>query len=254
MNLTPGTIQSWEELCARFTANFSSAYQQHGVEAHLHAVRQKPGEMLRAFISRLTKVRGTIPHISDASIITAFRQGYVMRRCSRSWRRMRWKALPRFSPWQTSVPGPLRAAHGTLPPRRRRQDWWLRGYRPGRWQEKEEQEPESRGAATRRYSRCSGGTSRYAAVGGQNAHSKRPCLQGGSGGSCPVHPTARHSAADCREIQKLAKWVSRRREQSSKDGSPPPRQRSGKEKASDSETDAGEKELGYQSPSCSANK
>ena len=39
MNLTPGTIQSWEELCASFTANFASAYQQHGVEAHVHAVR-----------------------------------------------------------------------------------------------------------------------------------------------------------------------------------------------------------------------
>ena len=45
------------------------------MEAHLHAVRQEPGETLRAFISRFTKVRGTIPRISDASIITAFRQG-----------------------------------------------------------------------------------------------------------------------------------------------------------------------------------
>src|SRR6185437_9119947 len=117
MNLTPGTIQSWEELCARFTANFASAYRQHGVEAHLHAVRQKPGETLRAFISHFTKVRGTIPRISDASIITAFRQGYVMRRCSRNWRRTRWKALLCFSPWLTSVPGPLRAAHGTQPPK-----------------------------------------------------------------------------------------------------------------------------------------
>jgi len=27
MNLTPGSIYSWEELCARFTANFASAYQ-----------------------------------------------------------------------------------------------------------------------------------------------------------------------------------------------------------------------------------
>jgi hypothetical protein len=45
------------------------------VEAHLHAVRQQPGETLRAFISCFTKVRGTIPRISDASIITAFRQG-----------------------------------------------------------------------------------------------------------------------------------------------------------------------------------
>jgi hypothetical protein len=56
-------------------ANFASAYQRHGVEAHLHAVRQEPGETLRVFISRFTKVHGTIPHISDASIITAFRQG-----------------------------------------------------------------------------------------------------------------------------------------------------------------------------------
>jgi hypothetical protein len=75
MNLTLGSIYSWEELCARFTANFASAYQQHGVEAHLHVVRQESGETLRAFISRFTKVRGTIPRISDASIIIAFRQG-----------------------------------------------------------------------------------------------------------------------------------------------------------------------------------
>jgi hypothetical protein len=75
MNLAPGSIYSWEELCARFVANFASAYQQHGVEAHLHTVRQKPGETLRTFISRFTKVRGIIPRIYDASSIMAFRQG-----------------------------------------------------------------------------------------------------------------------------------------------------------------------------------
>jgi hypothetical protein len=75
MNLTPGSVYSWEELCARFTTNFTSAYQQHGMEDHLHAVRQEPRETLRAFIARFTKVRGTIPRVSDASIITAFRQG-----------------------------------------------------------------------------------------------------------------------------------------------------------------------------------
>jgi hypothetical protein len=72
MNFVPGSVYSWEELCARFVANFASAYQQHGVEAHLHAVRQEPGETLRTFISRFTKVRGTIPRNFDASIITAF--------------------------------------------------------------------------------------------------------------------------------------------------------------------------------------
>jgi hypothetical protein len=75
MNLALGSVYSWEELCARFVANFANAYQQHGVEAHLHALRQEPGETLRTFISRFTKVRDTIPRISDASIITAFRQG-----------------------------------------------------------------------------------------------------------------------------------------------------------------------------------
>jgi hypothetical protein len=75
MNLAPGSIYSWEELCVRFIANFASAYRQHGVEAHLHAVRQEPRETLRTFISCFTKVRGTIPRISDASIITTFRQG-----------------------------------------------------------------------------------------------------------------------------------------------------------------------------------
>jgi hypothetical protein len=45
------------------------------VEAHLHVVRQEPGETLWTFISRFTRVRGTIPRISDSSIITAFRQG-----------------------------------------------------------------------------------------------------------------------------------------------------------------------------------
>jgi hypothetical protein len=56
MNLAPGSIYFWEELRARFTTNITSAYQQHGVEAHLHAVRQEPRETLRTFISRFTKV------------------------------------------------------------------------------------------------------------------------------------------------------------------------------------------------------
>jgi hypothetical protein len=44
-----------------------------------------------------------------------------------------------------------------------------------------------------------------------------------------MHPNSRHNALECREIIKLAKRVSERREQASKDGSPP-RRRPGKEK------------------------
>jgi hypothetical protein len=62
-----------------------------------------------------------------------------------------------------------------------------------------------------------------------------------------VHPNGRHSAAECHEIIDLAKRVSERREQSSKDGSPPHR-RPGKEKVDDSEVATAKRDLGYQSP------
>jgi hypothetical protein len=62
-----------------------------------------------------------------------------------------------------------------------------------------------------------------------------------------VHPNSRHSASECREIIKLTKCVSERREQTSKDGSPPCC-RPGKERVDDGEVAAGERDLGYQSP------
>jgi hypothetical protein len=123
MNLTLGSVYSWEELCARFVANFASAYQQHGVEAHLHAVRQEPGETLQKFISRFTKVRGTIPRISNASIIMAFRQGVRDEKCWRSWPHMTWKLSPRMvlapTNWSYLV-GWLGGASSRMERRRRR--------------------------------------------------------------------------------------------------------------------------------------
>jgi hypothetical protein len=62
-----------------------------------------------------------------------------------------------------------------------------------------------------------------------------------------VHPNGRHSAVECREIIDLAKHVSERCEQFSKDGSPP-RRRPGKERVDDGEVAAAERDLGYQSP------
>jgi hypothetical protein len=61
-----------------------------------------------------------------------------------------------------------------------------------------------------------------------------------------MHPNSRHSASECREIIKIVKRVSERREQTSKDGSPP-RRRPGKERVDDSDVAAGEQDLGYQS-------
>jgi hypothetical protein len=86
-----------------------------------------------------------------------------------------------------------------------------------------------------------------AATGGRGDRNKRPRSQRGNSGSCPVHPNGHHSVAECREIIDLAKRVSERREQSSKDGSPPCR-RPVKERADDGEVAAAERDLGYQSP------
>jgi hypothetical protein len=73
-----------------------------------------------------------------------------------------------------------------------------------------------------------------------------PTATGGNSGSCPVHPNSRHNITECREIIKLVKRISERREQSSKDGSPPHRWL-GKERADDGDVAAGEQDLGYQS-------
>jgi hypothetical protein len=77
-----------------------------------------------------------------------------------------------------------------------------------------------------------------AATGGRNERNNRPRPQRRNSGSCPIHPNSRHSAAECREIIELAKRVSERREQTSKDDSPP-RRRPGKERVDDGEVATG---------------
>jgi hypothetical protein len=238
MNLTPGSIYSWEELCARFTANFASAYQQHGVEAHLHAVRQEPGETIQAFISRFTKVRGTIPRITDASIIIAFRQGVrdekmlqklathdvetvttlfaLADKCARAAEGRAWHSAPHTRVTQTDGSSAV-----TQDGKKKKN----RGH------EKPQSAAPIIAAATR----------------GRSERNKRPRPQGGNSDTCPVYPNSRHSTSECREIIKLAKRVSEQREQTSKDGSPP-RRRPGKERVDDGEVAAGERGLGYQSP------
>jgi hypothetical protein len=243
MNLAPGSIYTWEELCAWFIANFASAYQQHSVEAHLHTVRQEPGETLRTFISRFTKVWGTIPRIFDASIITAFRQGVrdkkmldklathdvetvptlfaLADKCARATEGRAWHSAPQTGTTQTGGSGAI--------PRDGKKKKKGHGY----------ERPQSTALVV------------AAATGSQGDRNKRPRPQRGNSGSCPVHPNGRHSAAECHEIIDLAKRiserVSERREQSSKDASPP-RRRPGKEKVDDDEVAAAERDLGYQSP------
>jgi hypothetical protein len=213
MNLAPGLIYSWEELCARFIANFASAYQQHGVEAHLHAVRQEPGETLRTFISRFTKVQCTIPRISDASIITAFRQGVRDKKMLEKLATHDVETIPTLFALADKC---TRAAEGRV---------WHSAPQTGASQ------AGGSGAVTQDAKKKNHGNEKphsaalvvAAAIGGRGNRNKRPRPPRGNGGTCPVHPNGRHNAAECREIIDLAKCVSARREQSSGDGSPPRR-------------------------------
>jgi hypothetical protein len=85
------------------------------------------------------------------------------------------------------------------------------------------------------------------AAGGQGKRNKRSRPQEGSSNTCPVHPNSRHSAADCRDIIKLAKHVSKRRERSPRDDSPP-RRWLHEEGVDDKAAAMGGQDLTYQSP------
>jgi hypothetical protein len=203
-------------------------------------MRQEPGETLRKFISRFTKVRGTIPRISDASIITAFRQGVhdekmleklathdvetvptlfaLADKCARAAEGRAWHSAPQTGVAQSGGSGAV-----------------LQDGKKKKKKDCDYQRPRSTALVATAMTR------------GQGDRNKRPRPQKGGNGPCPVHPYGRHSAAECCEIIDLAKRVSERREQSSKDGSPP-RRRPGKEKEDDDEVATAERDLGYQSP------
>jgi hypothetical protein len=207
------------------------------VEAHLHAVRQEPRETLRTFISRFTKVRGTIPRISDASIITAFRQGVRDKKISEKLATHDVETVPTLFALADKC---ARAAEGRAwhsAPQTRTAQTGGSGVvaQDVKKKNRDNEKPHSTALVM------------AAATGGRGDRSKRPRPSRGNGGTCPVHPNGRHSATECREIIDLAKRVSARREQSSGDGSPP-RRRPGKERADDEEVVAAEPDLGYQSP------
>jgi hypothetical protein len=150
------------------------------VEARLHVVRQEARETLRAFISRFTKVRGTIPLISDASIITTFRQGVrdekmleklathdvetvstlftLANKCARAVEGRAWHSAPQNGVAQTGGSGAAA------------QDGKKKKKNHGH------EKPRSTAPIV------------AAATGGRSERNKRPQPQGGNNGSCPVHP------------------------------------------------------------------
>nr|AAX96740.1 retrotransposon protein, putative, Ty3-gypsy sub-class [Oryza sativa Japonica Group]ABA91942.1 retrotransposon protein, putative, Ty3-gypsy subclass [Oryza sativa Japonica Group] len=75
MHLPPYSISSCADLCQQFIANFQGTYKRHAIEDDLHALTQNSGESLREYVRRFNECRNTIPEITDASVICAFKSG-----------------------------------------------------------------------------------------------------------------------------------------------------------------------------------
>jgi hypothetical protein len=73
MHLPPYLFSSWADLWQQFVANFQGPYKRHAIEDDLHVLTQNPGESLRDYVRRFNECRNTIPEITDASVIRAFK-------------------------------------------------------------------------------------------------------------------------------------------------------------------------------------
>jgi hypothetical protein len=94
-------------------------------------VRQELGETVRKFISRFTKVRGTIPRISDASIITTFRQGVRDKKMLEKLATHDVETVPTLFALADKCAELLKAEHGTRPHKLGPPRWVVRVPSPG---------------------------------------------------------------------------------------------------------------------------
>ena len=235
MNLPEGTLDSWPELCRQFTANFESAYARQGNETDLHAVQQCPGESLRSFIQRFSQVRNTIPHISNASVVVAFRQGVrdekmleklathdiqdvsalfsLADKCARAAERRAWHSPAAPTSKEASKPNAGTSAQGV-------------GGK-GKKKKKAGGSQSLAGAPTAAAVAAAANGGR----GGQRGD-KRPRQPSNSdecGAKCPVHNSTRHTASECREIKKLTEQFREKMQQQSHQDGAPSHQREGKQ-------------------------
>nr|AAP52380.2 retrotransposon protein, putative, Ty3-gypsy subclass [Oryza sativa Japonica Group] len=74
-NYLPAALKGSAHLWQQFVANFQGTYKRHAIKDDLHALTQNSGESLREYVSRFNECRNTIPEITDASVIHAFKSG-----------------------------------------------------------------------------------------------------------------------------------------------------------------------------------
>jgi hypothetical protein len=74
-HLPPAQISDWDDLVKAFAGNFHGTYVRPGNSWDLRSCRQQPGESLREYIRRFSKLHTELPNITDSDVIGAFLTG-----------------------------------------------------------------------------------------------------------------------------------------------------------------------------------
>ena len=75
LNLTEGSVSSWEEMRGRFIANIQGTRDRPPAAGDLCRVKKQPGETLHKYIQHFNNGRLKIPNVSDEAVISSFTDG-----------------------------------------------------------------------------------------------------------------------------------------------------------------------------------
>jgi hypothetical protein len=71
-HLPASQIHNWDDLVRTFVGNFQGTYVRPGNSWDLRSCTQKPGESLRDFIRRFSKLCTELPSVAQSEIVHAF--------------------------------------------------------------------------------------------------------------------------------------------------------------------------------------
>ena len=72
LNLPPGLISSWDEMCSHFIANFHGTRDWPPAVSDMRRIKQQPEETLQKYIQCFNSAGIKIPKVTDEAIISAF--------------------------------------------------------------------------------------------------------------------------------------------------------------------------------------
>ncbi|XP_074305572.1 uncharacterized protein LOC141640791 [Silene latifolia] len=75
INLSNGSIKSFTDLINSFNHQFANSKELEKRSSDLYRIKQKPGETIRAFLTRFNKEKVSIPRCDIGTAMEAFRQG-----------------------------------------------------------------------------------------------------------------------------------------------------------------------------------